>query len=61
MARFPQSPGIQKHIRQELMMAGVGSGEWRAGELVRARDEKKRQKKKSWKQTTATCVSRSRP
>ena len=26
-------------------MAGVGSGEWRAGELVRARDEKKEKKK----------------
>ena len=28
-------------------MAGVGSGEWRAGELVRARDEKKDKKKKA--------------
>lgn len=40
------------------MMAGAGTGEWRAEELVRARDEKK-DKKKSWKQTTATCAARS--
>ena len=43
MPRLHQIPGTQRHIGHlsvhgELIVVGVGSGEGRGGELVRARD-----------------------